>query len=332
MNAIAFQKSARQFWELIETECFAVPNFWEYLPFDDFLYDLMARDSVRNEAYQQVLAEKIRGKTVVEIGPGDRLVLTLMAAEAGAAKIYAIEMGEEAYQKAQVLVADKGLTEQIELIHGLSDEVELPEQVDVCLSEIIGTIGNGEGATRHLQDAKRFLKPSGTMIPEGIVTWLTPVQKPSRVYQDAYLADLITFYSKAAKEELGDDFEFPMYEYWNFPSSNMIDTAQIFEEYWFNDATFDDVFTKTLTFQAKQSGCFDGLLLWINLYVDREHILGPHTNMTHWSSVYIPIEPYQLAQGDEIEVQCHSKFVSNAFRPDYAFDVLVNGAKITSQL
>jgi len=330
MKPASFQDNSRQFWELIKSKCFAVPNFWDYLGYDDFLYDLMAQDHVRNKAYREVLAQKVRGKTVVEIGPGDRLVLTLMAAEAGAAKIYAIEVDEEAYQKAQALVIEKGLANQIELIHGLSDEVELPEKVDVCLSEIIGTIGNSEGATRHLRDAKRFLKPSGIMIPEGILTWLSPISKPDR-YQDDFLSELISFYSKLVEEKLDHAPDFPMYECWNIPSSNFISPPQLFEEYWFNEAALEDVFSKTLTFHATQNTRFDGLLLWINLYVGAEHVLGPYKNTTHWPSVYIPITPCELKAGDVIDVHCRSDFISSAFTPDYTFDVLINGSKITSK-
>jgi len=329
MKPVFFQENSHQFWNLIQSKCFAVPNFWDYLPFDDFLYDLMGQDSIRNDAYKKVLTQKVRGKTVVEIGPGDRLVLTLMAANAGARKIYAIEVNEAAYQKARTLVIEKGLTNKIELIQGLSDEVELPEKVDVCLSEIIGTIGNSEGATRHLRDSKRFLKPSGIMIPAGVTTWLSPVFKPTDVYQDDFLSELISFYTKAVEEKVGHIPHFTLYEYWNFPSSNLISPPQVFEKYWFNTTDLEDVFSKKLTFKVTQNTHFDGLLLWINLYVDIKHVLGPFKNITHWPSVYIPMKPCQLQQGDIIEVHCHSNFVSSDFTPDYSFDVLVNGSKIT---
>jgi len=327
----SFQETSQPFWNLIKTQCFAVPNFWDYLDFDDFLYDLMAQDIVRNDAYREVLRQKVDGKTIIEIGPGSQLVLTLMAAEAGAKKIYAVEMDEEAYHNASALVVEKGLTETIELIHANSDDVVLPEKVDVCLSEIIGTIGNSEGATRFLREAKRFLKPSGIMIPEGVKTWLSPVCKPTEVYQDQYLSDLIAHYTQLAQENIGDTTNpFPMYEYWNFPSANLISQPQILEEYWFNEDLFEDVFEKRLTFEVAQNTLFDGLLLWMNLAVDPEHVIGPFLNMTHWSSVYIPVKPCQLSPGDVIEINCHVTFDANKLHPDYAFDLFVNNSKVMS--
>jgi len=36
--------------------------------------------------------------------------------------------------------------------------------VDVCVSEIIGSIASAEGAAASSNDARRFLKPDGVMI------------------------------------------------------------------------------------------------------------------------------------------------------------------------
>ena len=287
----------------------------------------MARDSLRNQAYREVMKKKICGKTVVEIGPGEQLVLTLMAVEAGATKVYAIEVNEEAYERAKAIVNERGLEDKIELIHGLSDDIILPEKVDVCLSEIIGTIGNSEGATRHIKNAKRFLKPSGKIIPQGITTWLSPVSKPIQTYQDNFLTDLITFYTDSVEEKLGEKPKFTLYEYWNFPLSHLIDAGKIFEEYWF-DEEMQDSFSTNLVFKAKQNMHFDGLLLWISFYIYAEHVLGPFKNTTHWSSVYIPMQQYRLKQADVITVNCRSAFISSEFKPDYSFEVLVNGKKI----
>ena len=163
------------------------------------------------------------------------------------------------------------------------------------------------------------------MIPEGIMTWLSPVFKPTQVYQNTFLTELISYYTQAVEEKLGSKPHFALYEYWNFPSSHLISPEQIFEEYWFNDTILKDTFNKTLTFKVTQDTPLEGLLLWINLYVDKNNVLNAFNNTTHWPSVYIPIKPCNLQKGDNIRVNCCSTFDSSQFNPDYYFEVLING-------
>ena len=78
--------------------------------------------------------------------------------------MYAIERNEDAYRRANDLINNLGLTDRIILIHGDATQVQLPERVDVCVSEILGTIGSSEGVVSLLNDARRFLKDDGIMM------------------------------------------------------------------------------------------------------------------------------------------------------------------------
>ncbi len=54
------------------------------------IHEEMLRDTARIAAYKAAIADSVSGKVAVDVGAGTG-VLSLMAAEAGASKVYAIE-------------------------------------------------------------------------------------------------------------------------------------------------------------------------------------------------------------------------------------------------
>ncbi|EOA92839.1 Histone-arginine methyltransferase CARM1, partial [Anas platyrhynchos] len=87
-------------------------------------------------------------------------ILSFFAAQAGARKIYAVEASTMA-QHAEVLVKSNNLTERIVVIPGKVEEVSLPEQVDVIISEPMGYMLFNERMLESYLHAKKYLKPSG---------------------------------------------------------------------------------------------------------------------------------------------------------------------------
>ena len=73
------------------------------------------------------------------------------------------------------------------MIHGDVIDIELPEQVDVIVSEWLGGFGIDEGMLAPVIAARdRWLKPGGVMIPHTVTAWTALVH-------DRYLADMIEF-------------------------------------------------------------------------------------------------------------------------------------------
>ena len=133
--------------------------------YDDVLYTAMSRDASRHKAYRGAFEKTVRGKVVVDIGTGRDALLARMCIEAGARKVYAIEMLEKWAGHAESLVTQLGLSDKIIVIHGRSQDVQLPEKVDVCVSENVGHIGGAEGCDVIFTDARRLLKPESAIIP-----------------------------------------------------------------------------------------------------------------------------------------------------------------------
>ncbi|MFJ2203386.1 hypothetical protein [Streptomyces violaceusniger] len=64
-----------------------------------------------------------------------------------------------------------GFADRITVAEGLSPEIEFPEPVQMCVSEIIGTLAGSEGAGAVLRDAReRLVKPGGVFVPHRSAT------------------------------------------------------------------------------------------------------------------------------------------------------------------
>src|SRR5262249_21228531 len=119
----------------------AVGDYRVYLTDD---YDSLTTDISRTTPYRQAIEAHAKGKIVLDIGTGAHADWAIAAIEAGAVRVYAIEVDRDALQSARKLIRSHPLGDRISLIGGLSLDVALPERVDLCVSEIIGNIGSSE--------------------------------------------------------------------------------------------------------------------------------------------------------------------------------------------
>ena len=154
-----------------------------FISFADESYAAMRDDESRTPFFAEAIAARLaeaprKSLAVLDIGTGPHAVLALLAAKAGARKVYAIEADVEAARRARSLVLDEGWADVIEVIEGFSTSIELPELVDIVVSEIVGSIASEEGVYATVQDAHaRLVKEPllhGSWIPHTVETWGSP--------------------------------------------------------------------------------------------------------------------------------------------------------------
>lgn len=98
----------------------------------------------------------------------------MFAARAGAKKVYAVEASDIA-QFAEKLVAGNNLSDVITVIKGNLNEIDLPEKVDVIISEPIGVLLVHERMLETYVKARELaLKPGGKMFPNASTIKLCP--------------------------------------------------------------------------------------------------------------------------------------------------------------
>mmetsp|Transcript_75353 Transcript_75353/g.143429 ORF Transcript_75353/g.143429 Transcript_75353/m.143429 type:complete len:588 (+) Transcript_75353:47-1810(+) len=141
----------------------------------------MLQDHKRMEAYHKAILQNaeahFRGKVVLDVGAGTG-VLSLWAAQAGAAKVYAVEATPVA-AFAKTLVKSHGFEGTVEVLQGKMEEIELPEQVDVIVSEWMGYFLLREVMVKSVLYARdRWLKPTGVMYPSHCRLLLAALDEP----------------------------------------------------------------------------------------------------------------------------------------------------------
>jgi histone-arginine methyltransferase CARM1 len=110
---------------------------------------------------------------VLDVGTGTG-ILSIFAAQAGARKVYAVE-GSETYQHARRLIEHNGLSDRIEVIHSTLQDLELPEQVDIVISEPWGFLLFHERMVEAFVIGRdRFMKKDGKMFPGTGRVWIAP--------------------------------------------------------------------------------------------------------------------------------------------------------------
>ena len=136
----------------------------------------MLADRQRVDLFRQAIMETVaRGDVVVDIGTGTG-ILALLAVQAGARMVYALEFGP-IIEVARKTARENGLEDHIRFIAGKSMNVDLPERADVIVTETIGCFAFDEGITGIIADARRrFLKSGGRILPRQLNLWAVPVQ------------------------------------------------------------------------------------------------------------------------------------------------------------
>ena len=306
----------------------------DILSWDDDFHELMLRDHIRMIAYEAAIKEVVKpGMVVADIGTGTG-ILALWALEAGAKKVYGIDVNKNRIPQALERISEAGHADKLEIFNALSYDVNLSESVDVVISEILGNLADNEDMTPILADArKRFLKEDGVMLPAKVQTYLTPISsvkaheqvknKVCRGINGQYkLVDLL--------DKLGVEDQFNLYYDCIIPESAYLSEPQIVQE--FNHygkdeseyqvrviykVTKDDIFTGFKgSFSAELSDN-------VTLDISGDDIAGRKT-ADCWKHCYLPIEnPIEVKKGDEIEL-VYSRFYPQekdcVFRQAYAWE------------
>jgi len=149
------------------------------------LHLAMLNDHARTAGYLRAIRDGVReGDVVVDIGTGTG-VLAAAAAQAGAHRVYALEVAP-IRRKAREVFEGNDLAERIVTVPRLSFRTWLPERADVLVSELIGNEPLAEGVVSITRDAAlRFLKPGAHLIPGRVALYAMPLEVP-----ETGLADL----------------------------------------------------------------------------------------------------------------------------------------------
>ena len=141
------------------------------------LHRKLLGDKPRNEAFHAALKAVIKPgvTTVADLGAGTGF-LSFIARQLGAKHCTLIEYTDTIQLATQLARVNK--IEALSFIQGHSAELKKPEKVDVVVSETLGNYALEENLLETLNDARRYLKKNGVLIPCGLKQYVAPVLTP----------------------------------------------------------------------------------------------------------------------------------------------------------
>jgi protein arginine N-methyltransferase 1 len=154
-------------------------------------FGAMIGDRARLEAHAAALRSVVTPSSVVlDIGAGTG-IMTLLACQAGARRVYAIEPSG-AVQILAAAARDNGFADRVVVLQQRSTEVTLPEPADVIVSDLRGVLPPYGTHFADIADARRrLLAPAGRLLPTRDTLWGAVVSAPEaferrrRIWQSA---------------------------------------------------------------------------------------------------------------------------------------------------
>jgi protein arginine N-methyltransferase 1 len=274
-------------------------------------------DHVRNQAFADALKKRIIPgvTTVADIGAGTGY-LSFLARTCGAKECHLYEVSELS-ALSQSLAKENGIT-GCHFVHKHSTEVKSPPKVDLVISETFGNFALEESIISNMNDARRFLKPDGTIMPMNLRQYVCPVVT-DRIQKtiDTWSGIAGDMQWSAARET----------------GLNNMYVKEIQPEDLFNDGTQEwdyidfskrnnEIRKATVLWrlQASKLPAISGFALWweSDLAPGVTLSTSPFAEKTHWQQIYLPlIKPLHLKDDQTLELSLHI---------DSRYDVRINVA------
>jgi protein arginine N-methyltransferase 1 len=271
-------------------------------------YALIVGDSRRMRAYADAIAQAVRpGFVVVDLGAGGG-ILSVLAARAGARRVYAVEA-----MPLGSVVADaagrSGVGDLVTFVHGMSRDVTLPERADVIVSDLRGVLPWFRTHLPSIVDARtRFLRQGGALIPERDSLEAALVEAPDLyrrhvgafddapygVHLDALRDMAVNRWYRGPKDEvslIGNTETIVTLDYAEIAGPDL-------------DATFDLVATRSATAH--------GFCVWFDSTLAEGVVLSnsPADDETVYGRAFFPFErPSDVCAGDRARVRLRATFV-----------------------
>ena len=258
-----------------------------------WIHRLMLSDLARGDAYRRGIEHVVTPDSIVlDMGAGTG-IMSFFAAFAGAKKVYSVERTNIVRVTRELAEQNKCL-DRVEIIHSDILDVELPEKVDVLVSEWLGPFGIDENLLYPLLTARdRWLNPDGKILPERVTAWIAPAFDP------VLDSDMFFWQSHPFGLDLGPIAKHSAneirYSQQHLGLEHLLADAQPLWQtdlYAFELTNAHNVFQASLSFITKRESLFNSLVVWFDAEFPGGGVLacGPGAPRNHWGSTVCPLE------------------------------------------
>lgn len=275
----------------------------------------MLSDRSRTEAYRQVIlnnTDSLRNKVVMDLGCGTGVISLFCAQLAQPATVYAVEASSMADYTKQ-LVKQNGFEDVVTVLQGRAEEIDLPQKVDVLVSEWMGNCLLFEFMVESVLLVRDdWLTEGGVIWPSTAALLLVPCQAHQ------YYSDNISFWEQPYNLDFTPLQPLAQQEFFSKPKfSHVLDPGDCLsvpsEVISLNMYTLQvqdlEEMTGQFHFSVKKSGVFHGFTAWFTVGFESlqkggaavELDTGPYSEPTHWKQTLFMLDcPVSVDEGDTI--------------------------------
>jgi SAM-dependent methyltransferase len=277
-----------------------------FLAYDELsIHRIMVGDRRRTDAFAEAIREVVKpGDVVADVGTGTG-VLALLAAQAGAKTVYAVDQALIA-ETAAHLVKVNGFEKTVQIFCGPASDIRMEQAPDLIISEWLGNFAFAEGMLDAVLSVRdRFLKPSGQMLPSHVQVMLVPMDDPVLFFQEGP-----GFWRNPVH-----GLDFSMVEHiemkqgrahrTRIPPCALLSVPQPLVSLDLKTAKPNDPWQSgELSFVASRDGVLNGFAGWFVARLSPNVVLdtAPHFPDTHWQQTYLPFPPNLVKKGEHIHV------------------------------
>jgi protein arginine N-methyltransferase 1 len=275
-------------------------------------YGDMIADGERFKAYREAIGKAVRpGDSVLEIGCGPG-VFAFLACKAGARKVYAVD-SEEIVHFARELAVANGFADRMEFIQIDSRKLQLPERVNVIISDIRGSLPLFGHAIASIEDARqRLLVPGGCLIPQ------RDTLKAAVIEAGDFYSKLVSPWVKSVPSlELSPSLSLLLNGLYtsDFNTDHLLTEPQTWAVLDYS-AGANSCPAAILDFSVTRSGTAHGICLWFEaeLLEGISYSSGPASSKTIYGQVFLPwLEAVSVQLGQRICVSLQANLVGEEY-------------------
>lgn len=287
-------------------------------------YGEMIADRGRLEAYSKAIAKGVQpGDSVLEIGCGPG-AFALLACQAGARKVYAVD-SEEIVHFAREFALANSFADRMEFIQSDSRKIPLPERVNVIISDIRGSLPLFGHAIASLEDARqRLLAPGGRLIPR------RDILKAAVIQADDFYSKLVSPWVESIRPlDLSPSLSLLLNGSYtsHFNTDQLLTEPQTWAVLDYSAGAKANP-AANLDFSVARAGTAHGICLWFEaeLLEGITYSSGPASSKTIYGQVVLPwLEAVPVQHGQEICVSLQANLVGEEYIWRWETNVHGNG-------
>lgn len=300
------------------------PALGEFNEYDAYTYNIMTQDGAISKLFKEKIEKNSKGNKIIDLGCGGNLIISKLAIDAGAEKVYAYEIDKNAYQQAK----DTALKNQIDTnrLDILCKDVSILDSIpnaSHAITRIFGNIASADGLIPIAKNIQSISQTAIQWLPEIAKTKISCVDLPILNPTDYVISpESESFFRRLEKRE-NTSYRGRLCIR-NFNQSAIISSVSDFEILDFNSQKF--FLSESLQMIVSRDSNFSGLILWVSTL---SSTLEPYDDYLDsqkgWLPVYIPLpaSPISVLTGDIVSIKDISSDY-NSRSPDYNFCVEVS--------